>query len=79
MYGGPWQVLAIICLYAFLAISAGPRWMRDRKAFDLRPWMLVFNGFMFGVNGAGFLVALWLTQLGVNSWSCTDKCERWEG
>ena len=34
---------------------------------------------MFGVSGAGTMVALWVTQLGVNSWSCRDDGERWEG
>lgn len=79
MTGGPWQVLALCALYAFLALKVGPMFMRDRKPYDLRPWMLVFNGFMFGVNGAGFLIALWVTQLGTNSWSCSDENERWEG
>lgn len=72
-------MLAILATYAFLSLNAGPRWMRDRKAYDLRPWMLVFNGFMFGLYGAGFLVALYFTQWGLNSWSCSDRCDRWEG
>lgn len=79
MYGGPWKVLAIVVAYAFAVLRLGPRFMRDRKPYDLRPFMLVFNGFLFGINGAGFLVALWVTQLGSNSWSCSMDNSRWHG
>ncbi|KAI1296714.1 putative protein for very long chain fatty acid elongation [Halotydeus destructor] len=80
MYGAPWKLMAIIAAYAMTALYFGPKWMKDRKPIDnLRPWMLVFNGFMFGVSGAGFLIALWITELGTNSWSCTLDSDRWEG
>jgi len=79
MYGAPLKLLVIITMYAIFALAIGPRMMRDRKPYDLRPWMLVYNGFMFGVSGAGSLVALWITQMGTNSWSCRDDGDRWEG
>lgn len=79
MYGGPWKLVAITALYAFLSLSYGPKWMQNRKPFELRPYMLVYNGFMFGVNGAGFLVALWVTQMGTNSWHCQLDSDRWSG
>lgn len=79
MYGGPWKLFAILAIYAYASLRVGPKWMRDRKPYDLRPFMLIYNGFMFGVNGAGFLVALWVTQLGTNSWSCSMDSERWSG
>lgn len=69
--GGPWTLLTISALMALLSNVLLPALMRHRKPLDLRPLMVVYNGLMFGINGAGFLVSFFLTDGGVSGWSCT--------
>jgi len=71
MYGGPWKVMAVSALYIYFVKFLGPMLMKGREPFDLRPLMLLHNSFLIGVNGCGFFVGLWVTNLGVDTWSCT--------
>ncbi|KAI1296715.1 hypothetical protein HDE_05162 [Halotydeus destructor] len=56
--GGPWALLAIMAFFAIIVIFVGPVFMRNRKLGRIRPYLVVYNGFMFGVNGTGFIVTL---------------------
>ena len=41
--GGPLPLLTILITYTYFCISAGPRWMKDRKPFDLKYVLIVYN------------------------------------
>ncbi|XP_002400747.2 elongation of very long chain fatty acids protein AAEL008004 [Ixodes scapularis] len=41
--GNPIPVAVITIAYVYFVKVAGPRWMRYRKPFDLRRWILVYN------------------------------------
>lgn len=70
--GGPWKVILIVCVYLLLTLKLLPVFMKDRKPYDLRKAMVVYNCFMVLINGLGFLIGLRLTDFGRKTWSC--KC-----
>nr|CAD7434094.1 unnamed protein product [Timema monikensis] len=39
----PWPMIAILVIYLYLVKKAGPRYMKDREAYELRKSMLVYN------------------------------------
>lgn len=71
MSGGPWKVLAILGLYLLFVRYYGPRWMRNRPAFDLRSIILLYNSCMMLGNLYFFSAAAYHTRLGYDSWGCT--------
>ena len=40
---GPMPLLTILITYHYFCTSAGPRWMKDRKPFDLKYVLIVYN------------------------------------
>ncbi|XP_015782046.1 elongation of very long chain fatty acids protein AAEL008004 [Tetranychus urticae] len=70
MYGGPWKVILISFLYWYFVRILGPALMKGREPFDLRSVMLLHNSFLIGVNGVGFFVALWVTDMFKETWNC---------
>jgi hypothetical protein len=70
MNSGPWHVLAITAAYFYFVKFAGPRWMKDRKAMDLRQVMIAHNLFLVIVNGLSLVSALWPTRFGLVTWQC---------
>lgn len=49
-------------------VSKDPKYY---KSFDYRPLMLIFNGFFFGVNGAGMMIAYFCTYYGQDMFDCS--------
>jgi hypothetical protein len=43
LVGGPLPLLTILITYNYFCLSAGPRWMKDRKPFDLKYVLIVYN------------------------------------
>ena len=43
LVGGPLPLLMILIMYNYFCRSAGPRWMKDRKPFDLKYVLIVYN------------------------------------
>merc|ERR1711970_695303 len=43
LMSSPWPVLAICLLYWFIVRIVGPRFMRDRPAYDVQKIMIVYN------------------------------------
>lgn len=68
--GGFPAVLAILVPIIILLKVIGPAWMKQRKPMDMGPFMLIYNGLMFGINGAGFLMTLAVTDMGRDVVSC---------
>ncbi|KAI1289497.1 Elongation of very long chain fatty acids protein 1 [Halotydeus destructor] len=67
---GPWKVFAVSLTYLAFVKVWGPAFMAGRKPFELRPLMLLYNGFLIGFNGIGAMMAFWITDYGYNSWKC---------
>ncbi|RWS07424.1 elongation of very long chain fatty acids protein-like isoform X2 [Dinothrombium tinctorium] len=68
--GGPWKIMGVSLLYWYFVRVLGPSLMKGREPFDLRAIMLLHNSFLIGVNGCGFLVALWITDMFRSCWDC---------
>lgn len=43
LMSGPVPLLTILITYLYFCTSAGPRWMKDRKPFDLKYVLMVYN------------------------------------
>lgn len=68
--GGFFALFAILTPMILLLKIIGPSWMRNRKPMDLGPFMLIYNGLMFGINGAGFLMTLAVTEMTHDVFGC---------
>jgi hypothetical protein len=68
--GGPWKVIFIVIVYLLFVKIVGPRIMRDRKPFDLRLLMLLYNVMLAIGNGLGFIAAFVASSYGRDTFSC---------
>lgn len=46
LMSNPLHTAAICCVYFYLIIFAGPRYMKDRKPMNIRGFMIVYNALM---------------------------------
>ena len=53
-FGPPWGLFGVVALYVYFVKWLGPRLMRDRKPFDLRTVMIVYNIFQVLLSGYNF-------------------------
>lgn len=70
MDGGPWSTIALICGYLALVKSIGPNFMKDRKPYDMRNIILLYNVALVTINGWLFYSGSWITNFGLDSWKC---------
>ncbi|XP_025016564.1 uncharacterized protein LOC112538830 [Tetranychus urticae] len=49
-------VITLIIIYLCFIIKIIPSLMSSRLPYNLRPWLVVFNGLMFGAYSAGFCI-----------------------
>lgn len=70
MGGGPWPVIALCLSYLYIVKVLGPRLMADRKPFDLKNPIRVYNFFMVLVNIYGVVQACRLLNYGLDIWGC---------
>lgn len=68
MSGGPSKVLSIIAIYLLLIKYIGPKFMKDREPYKIRPIILIYNSLMIGFNGIGFLLSIWITNFFTKCW-----------
>jgi hypothetical protein len=59
MSGGPWNLIAILFIYFIFVTKIGPKWMANRKPFELRRLMLFYNMSLVLIN----LFFLWQSIL----------------
>ena len=64
--GFPWKMISISLVYLLLVKYWNPKF----KNTDLRPYLLVQNGFTFGCHGAGLAIALLLSNMGRDGFDC---------
>lgn len=69
MMEGTWKILAIAAVYVIFAKLWNPK--MTKSSADVRPWLLIQNGFAFGCHGAGLIVALILSDFGRDSFDCS--------
>ena len=48
MNGGPSKVLLIVCIYLLFVKLIGPKFMKNRAPFNLRPIILIYNSLLVG-------------------------------
>lgn len=68
-----WILFVIVSLQLFFIKNLGPKLMANRKAFNLRPYMLVFNGLNFGTLGCGIIVYSYALNFCADSWKCENN------
>lgn len=68
-----WLVALIVSLQMLIIAQIGPKLMANRKPFDLRPYMLVYNGLNFGTFGCGIVVFSYALNFCRDAWSCEAK------
>lgn len=68
-----WGLPLLLALQLAFVTYFGPKWMKNRKPFDLRPLMIVLNGLHFGTYGCGILILGYGINLGRDSWACKSK------
>jgi len=72
MDGGPWNTLLCVLVYLYIVKYAGPQLMKNRKPFELKTPLLIYNLFLVSVNAFFVYNGLLITNYGMDSW----KCER---
>lgn len=69
LMNSPWPTVAIVFTYLYL-VYAGPRYMANRKAYELKPLILAYNFAVAGLNlYIGVELFLLSRQLDFN-WTC---------
>ncbi|XP_039432767.1 elongation of very long chain fatty acids protein AAEL008004-like [Culex pipiens pallens] len=61
-----WQVPAILAIYLLTVLKIGPRFMENRKAYDLKNVIWSYNLFQIVANGALFLAEFYLIGIRTN-------------
>ncbi|XP_053971063.1 elongation of very long chain fatty acids protein AAEL008004-like [Hylaeus volcanicus] len=65
LMSGPGPLLMIVVCYTYFSVSAGPRYMRDKKPYDLRNVMILYNFIQVLLSMYLFyegLMSGWLTE-----------------
>lgn len=48
--GSPFPIIALLVVYVYFVTAWGPRWMENRKAYDLRGIIKIYNLFQIFAN-----------------------------
>ncbi|XP_015795290.1 elongation of very long chain fatty acids protein AAEL008004 [Tetranychus urticae] len=67
---GPWLTLTLVALYLVTVKYVGPLWMRDRKPYDLRRLLIVYNLLMVTLSSYLFYQGCILLSFGLDTWGC---------
>lgn len=68
--GGPWLVSLLIGSYLYFVLKAGPKWMETRQAYDLKPYIRLYNFSMVIFNAYLFYHASPYLNYGFYCWGC---------
>src|SRR5437868_2282449 len=67
--GFPWRIRSIAFTYLLIVKLWKPS--QTKNSIDFKPWLLIQNGFNFGIHGAGFIIILILSNMGREGLGCT--------
>jgi len=70
MDGGPWATLTLVAGYLYFVKVWGPEYMKDRKPYDLRRVILLYNMALVILNGWLFTEGMLVTNFGLETWGC---------
>uniref|UniRef100_T1K2K6 Uncharacterized protein n=1 Tax=Tetranychus urticae TaxID=32264 RepID=T1K2K6_TETUR len=68
----PMVIFIFLCVYLVFSFHLGPWLMSTKKAFDLRPYMLISNALIFGASAMGIPLAMYLTSWARIPWMCPE-------
>lgn len=69
MTGGPWPILMVVGFYAYFVKILGPRMMKSRAAFSLKPLLFVYSAILSIFNGWVFVSIIFYSKFGIlNTW-----------
>lgn len=72
MKGGPWWVFVVIGVWMYFVKVSGPKFMKNRPAYDLRRLILAYNMVMMVTNAYFFISASNYTNYGLKTWGCIN-------
>ncbi|KAI1287473.1 Elongation of very long chain fatty acids protein 1 [Halotydeus destructor] len=72
MKNGPWLVLTILAIYLIFVQFIGPKLMKNRVAFNLKPVIFGYNLLMMSINCYFFVTACVYTNFGLKTWGCIN-------
>ncbi|XP_022652596.1 elongation of very long chain fatty acids protein AAEL008004-like isoform X1 [Varroa jacobsoni] len=75
MMGSPVIVVSILASYLYFCTSLGPRLMKNREAFNIRPIVLAYNVIMVGLSLFFCVLTLKLTYVGQEIGPYNVVCE----
>lgn len=67
---GPWQILGIVAVYLWFVKVKGPKMMKNREAFHLKPVIFFYNMFLVILHAGLFPLGIWATDFGTSTWRC---------
>jgi len=70
MGGGPWPVISMVVAYLYFVKILGPSLMKDRKPYELKWIIRLYNLGMVMWNLWGFMVANKMVNYGLDTWKC---------
>ncbi|RWS00847.1 elongation of very long chain fatty acids protein-like isoform X2, partial [Dinothrombium tinctorium] len=70
MGGGPWSSLGLLLTYYYFIKIFGPKLMKNRKPFDLRWLMIIYNFSMVILSAWMFTQGCQLLNYGLDAWEC---------
>lgn len=71
LMGSPLPILSLVASYVYFVKIWGPNYMRDRKPYQIKHWIIAYNIFMVLANGWFFVYGGNYTYLGGGySWFC---------
>lgn len=68
--GGPWLVCLLIGSYLYFVLKAGPKMMETKQAYDLKPYIRLYNFGMVIFNAYLFYHASPFLNFGLYCWGC---------
>lgn len=69
--GFPWKLIALFFSCNLFTSILGPWLMVNRQPLDLKPFLLIYNGLVFGANVVGVFLDLWVTDWARVSFDCS--------
>jgi len=74
--GGPWKIITMVAAYLYFVKVLGPELMKDRKPFDLKWLIRIYNFSMVAFNAYLFVQACKFLNFGLWCWGCTIGTQR---
>lgn len=70
--GGPWLTWLASAAYLYIVLKAGPRFMQDRKPYDPRLAIRVYNLILVIINAYLFYGSVSSFRWGLDFWGCSE-------